>query len=369
MINEMMQSNENANVSFYIENIKKQSLLIFDFQSSNFDHFNDSALHYIFDKYDNPRKTENGLQSFRTYKELPRPVDDYSQILFKQIQEKLERLSREELVQNLKKTNEELQAKKKELDVINSNLKDIIQDQTKELQNLLNQKTNFIVQLGHDLGTPLNPILNLIPIIQNSIEDEKLKEMLDIVKNNSKKLLNIVKKTVKYSRITSNEFQPTLEKVHVIDAINHILSNINENSSNNFSIENQIDQDLIIYTDKQYFEEIFDELIGNAIKFSPNGGTVVINASIENQKVIFSIQDQGIGINSNHLDIIFDEFYKIDESRHDLNSNGLGLTIIRIIIEKLGDSIWAESTGEGKGSTFYFTMPLFKEDKIENNNG
>ncbi|MDY6964441.1 MAG: PAS domain S-box protein [Halobacteriota archaeon] len=108
----------------------------------------------------------------------------------------------------------------------------------------------------------------------------------------------------------------------------------------------------------KYGKEIIDNLISNAVKYSyEGGGTITINSKNCDDFVIVSVKDTGVGMAGEELSQIFDEFYKADASRHDLDSSGLGLSICKRIVEKQGGKIWAESSGEGKGSTFYFTIP------------
>jgi len=110
-------------------------------------------------------------------------------------------------------------------------------------------------------------------------------------------------------------------------------------------------------------KELFDNLISNAVKYSqPDGVTITLDAQKKDDNIIVSIKDTGIGLESNQIEHVFDEFYKVDYSRHDLQSTGLGLSICKRIVEKHGGRIWVESQGKGKGSTFYFTLktPLKK---------
>jgi len=107
--------------------------------------------------------------------------------------------------------------------------------------------------------------------------------------------------------------------------------------------------------------ELLNNLITNSIKYTPDiGGKITIDAKVERDMVTVSVKDMGIGINKAELDQIFDEFFKVDVSRHDLDSSGLGLSICKRIVEIHGGKIWVESPGEGKGATFYFTLKTGK---------
>jgi signal transduction histidine kinase len=125
----------------------------------------------------------------------------------------------------------------------------------------------------------------------------------------------------------------------------------------NITIENKVKENIVVKADKLYLEEVFDNLLSNALKFTQENGMISIDAEKYNDVITISVKDNGIGINKNQLGNIFKEFFKVDESRHDLDSSGLGLSICKRIVEKHGGRIWAESSGLKKGSTFYFTIP------------
>ena len=120
-------------------------------------------------------------------------------------------------------------------------------------------------------------------------------------------------------------------------------------SQNNLNIYNEIDHDIIVKADDIQLKEVFDNFISNSIKYSINGGHVTIFAMEDNNIVTISIQDAGSGLTKENINNIFDEFYKADDSRHDLKSSGLGLSICKKIIQKHGGEIWASGIGQGKG--------------------
>jgi len=120
----------------------------------------------------------------------------------------------------------------------------------------------------------------------------------------------------------------------------------------------------MVKADKLRFRELFENLASNAIKYTPKGGeTVTIDAKKEKKHVEVSVKDTGIGMNKRQIKRVFDEFYKADRSRHELESSGLGLSICKRIVEKHGGKIWVESKGLGKGSTFYFTLESGEMEK------
>ena len=252
-----------------------------------------------------------------------------------------------------------LQAAHKELEVLNKRLEQKVNTQTKALEKLLEQQTALIVHLGHDLGTPLGPILNLVPVIENAVSDGKVKEMLLILKRNALVLNNVVKKTVKYARFTSSDFIPELSNISVNDLLSQVIKDLRgEIDEKNIVVENAIDPTLLITTDENVVYDIFYELLSNAVRFSKDKDVISINDNVSIDGIVFSVKDNGTGLSDEHIGKVFEPFYKTDTSRHDIQGNGLGLTITRCMVDTLGGRIWVESPGLGKGSTFYFLLPV-----------
>jgi len=259
----------------------------------------------------------------------------------------------------LKKTRFELEKAYEKLQDLNNSLEDRVKKQTEELKTLLDQRTYFITQLGHDLGTPLSPMINLLPLVEQQEENEKLKDMLSVVMRNCILLNTLVKKTRKYSAITSTCINKGFDKLNVFSIVENLVKEKEEYFKNSsILVENQIDKDLNLQVDMAYLNDIFDELLSNAARYSPDGGTIILNSKIDGTSIIFSVKDSGIGLSSDQLPYVFDEFYKADKSRHDLNSHGLGLAIMKHMVHGFGGKVWVESDGPEKGSTFYFTLPL-----------
>jgi len=257
-----------------------------------------------------------------------------------------------------KKSEIALQQAHHELQELNAHLEDRVHQQTKELEHLLHQKTSFIVQLGHDLRTPLSPINNLIPLIGKRGVDEKMKEMVEVVSENVHVLNEVVRKTVKFAEVTSSDFVPSCHNVNGAEVLKEVLQQRDDDIlQTNVHVENKVDSDVFVNSDKKYLADVFEELLVNALTFSSDGDVVVLDADEKDDMIIFSVKDNGVGLSAQQLDHVFDEFYKADESRHELKNHGLGLTIAKIIVEKLGGSIWVESDGLGKGSTFSFSLP------------
>ena len=258
-----------------------------------------------------------------------------------------------------KKRENELKEVHKKLLTMNRGLEEKVNERTAEIQQILRQKENFINQLSHDLRGPLTPVVNLLPILENTEDDPKSKELIGIIRRNIDYIKNLVVKTLDLARLNNPKIVFDLEDVNLREeAENSIKDHQIMYNGKDFTIENKIDENIFVKADKLQLSEVFKNLINNAAKYSSIGSPIAIDADDGGDFVTVSIMDSGAGMNEEQLSHIFDEFYKADKSRHDFYSTGLGLSICKCIVEKHGGQIWAESPGLGKGSTIYFTIPI-----------
>jgi signal transduction histidine kinase len=255
-------------------------------------------------------------------------------------------------------TNEELNETKDELEVLNTDLEKKVEERTAEIEKLLKQKDDFIGQLSHDLKSPLTPLVGLLPAIENEEKDPKLKELLQVVNRNVLYMRDLVIKTLKLEKLNLPNFKLVFEPFNLYDMVENTIQNkefyIREK---NLDVKINIDKKIMTYGDKLQLDELFDNLLINAIKFTPEKGYIVLDAEENHDFIKISIKDSGIGMTAEEIENVFVEFYKVDPSRHDLESSGLGLPICKRIVEKHGGKIWVESAGHGMGSTFSFTIP------------
>jgi len=253
----------------------------------------------------------------------------------------------------------ELQDAHELLYTINKDLERKVKQRTAQIEQLIKQKDDFINQLGHDLKTPLTPMMVLLPLLKEKVTSEKDNELFDVVIRNVFFMKDLVNKTVDLAKLNSDKIEFAMEPVNLFDLIEMLVKNNQVLfEKNHIRCINEIQHPFMVHADPLRLNEVFNNLITNAIKdSSKDGGSIILSADEDDTMVTVSIQDTGIGMSEQEIKNIFDEFYKADESRHDLDSSGLGLTITKKIIEKHGGTIWAESEGKGKGSTFFFTLP------------
>ena len=283
-------------------------------------------------------------------------LEEYSKNLEKLVAERTKEL--EEKTKHLEQINQDLLVARKKLNSLNKNLEKRVQERTKEVEKLLKQKDEFITQLGHDLKNPLGPLINLIPLLEENETDATKKEMLTVLHRNAYYMKNLVVKTLELAVLNSPNTKFSIEILNLFKEVDQIIQNkkiLFEESDT--TISNNIDHNLLIKADRLRFEELLTNIFENSTKYCQENCRITINAEQANNDVIISITDNGIGMTKEQIEQIFDEFYKADYARHDIQNTGLGMSISKRIVEKQGGHIWVESPGPGKGITVFFTIP------------
>ena len=233
-----------------------------------------------------------------------------------------------------------------------------IQDYNEILKNLLQQKDEFIGQLGHDLKNPLQPLVGLLPMLIEKEKDPKIKEDLELINKNAQYMRELIFKTLQLAKLRSSNIKFDFEDLNLSEQVNDVIDTEKLNlKEHKIEIENKIDEKTIVNADKLRISEVFKNLITNAVKYTPeDGGKITIDAKKEDKFVTVSVQDTGMGMTKDQIKKVFDEFYKAKADTGDYQSSGLGLAICKRIVEKHGGKIWVESPGPKMGSTFFFTV-------------
>jgi signal transduction histidine kinase len=169
----------------------------------------------------------------------------------------------------------------------------------------------------------------------------------------------LVEKTLSLARLNSSAVQFDMEPIDLLTESRNIVASMGPIlAENQLHVENNIAKPTVVLADQIHLREVFHNIISNATKHTPPGGTISISAFVGEQGMIHvAITDTGCGMNADQLDRIFLEFHKADESRHDRGSTGLGLSICQCIIRRHGGRIWATSPGIEEGTTITFTLP------------
>ncbi|TVR74386.1 MAG: response regulator [Marinilabiliales bacterium] len=237
-------------------------------------------------------------------------------------------------------------------------------------------KSAFLANMSHEIRTPMNAIIGFSKLLStHQSPDTDNSEYIEIIKNTGNTLLNLIDDIIDFARIESGEVQVSKTACD----INRIMKELH------YSFEKERLTDvgpcisfavnipdgtgnLTILTDDNRFRQIFSNLLSNALKFTKKG-KVEFGYTVKEKDIVFYVSDTGIGIPEDKHHVIFDRFRRLDAgSNRKTGGTGLGLAITRNLVSLLGGRIWLESA-EGKGSTFYFTLPLHRvENTADQNN-
>jgi two-component system phosphate regulon sensor histidine kinase PhoR len=235
----------------------------------------------------------------------------------------------------------------------------LFQDLTRRRQ-IENMRRDFISNVSHELRTPLAALKALTEtLLGGALEDPPAtRRFLEQMETEVDSLSLMINELLELSRIESGRVPLNLLPTRPIDIIQPAIERLQLQADRNaltLAIDCHADLPAVL-ADGSRVQQVLVNLVHNAIKFSSAGGKVTASASHQGQFVQFTVSDTGIGIAPEDLPRIFERFYKVDRSRAS-SGTGLGLAIARHLVEAHGGRIWAESE-PGKGSTFYFTIPL-----------
>ncbi len=193
---------------------------------------------------------------------------------------------------------------------------------------------------------------------------------LGMAEKNINRLTNILNDLLDLSRIESGKVGMKIEELDLRDPIDFVLSSLKTQADAKLiRLEGDVPKDLpFVYGDREKVGQILTNLVGNALKFTPEGGAVTVSAGVSDtvrNAVGVSIHDTGIGIPADQLEKIFEKFHQVESPlHHSASGTGLGLAVTKGLVEAHQGHIWVESE-VGKGSTFTFTLPLSKGEKRE----
>ncbi len=241
----------------------------------------------------------------------------------------------------------------------------------KELRKIDDIKSEFVSVASHELRTPLAAIKNAVQLILSRKAgeiNENQAKFLSMAERNINRLTNILNNLLDLSRIESGKIDIKFEELDIRAPIEFVVASLKPQTDGK-SIELRTDlweQLPSVYGDREKVEQILTNLLGNAIKFTPEGGKIIVSAmplDPQERKLAISVRDTGIGIPGDQLEKIFDKFHQVEGSLHrSAGGTGLGLAITRGLVEANYGTIRAESE-VGKGSTFTFTLPLSKGER------
>jgi ligand-binding sensor domain-containing protein/signal transduction histidine kinase len=259
---------------------------------------------------------------------------------------------------------------KRDKEILQTNINEKTQelvDKNEELQIINLEKDKLLSIIAHDLRGPFNGFLGLSEILAHNFKELSEDEISDIAINlnsSAQNLYNLLENLLQWSRMrqTSYPFNPSAKSLNSLVEDNMAIL-LQTAGSKNINLQHSVPTNVEVYVDVNMFQTIIRNLVSNAIKFTPQGGEVILIAQKLNEnEVTVSVRDTGIGMSKEVIDNLFRLNTRSNRPGTDGEpSSGLGLIICKEFVEKHGGKIWAESD-EGKGSLFSFTVPVNKSN-------
>jgi len=230
-----------------------------------------------------------------------------------------------------------------------------------ELQKLNLDKDRFMSILGHDLRGPVNSIVGLLNILVEEMRNMSMKEIneaVEITYQSAKKTSKLLDDVLLWATAKSGKMRFNLQKINFKENSRAVVELLQfAADSKNIRIDLSCDEALEVFADKNMLDTVVRNLISNAIKFTPEGGKIIVEVQKDHEKTIVSITDNGVGINAEDIEKIFDKaqlFTSIGTNEE--KGSGFGLKLCQEFVEKHDGKIWVESV-IGVGTTFYFSLP------------
>ncbi len=275
------------------------------------------------------------------------------------------------------RTEEEIRTLNEKLKYYAAELEQRVAERTAELEIAKKRaeeadriKSAFLATMSHELRTPLNSIIGFTGILLQGLAgplNEEQTKQLRMVQTSARHLLNLINDVLDISKIESGQLEIGHELVDMRQVIEKVVQSVTPMAEKKgLALKVDIAPEVgEIISDRRRVEQIFLNLLNNAIKFTDQG-EVRVESRVSENLVVTSVSDTGIGINPEDMDKLFTPFYQIDTGlTRQYEGTGLGLSICKRLVELLGGEIWVESEGKGRGSTFRFTLPQSRKRERE----
>lgn len=247
-----------------------------------------------------------------------------------------------------------------------------------EQQRIDSERRMFVSNVSHELRTPLTSVRSYVDALaEGAIDDpEMAQNFLGVVQDETQRMIRMINDLLSLSRLDQGTMDVRLEVVNLNSLFNFVLNRFDmiiesdakntDTPNKNYNIQREFtNEDVWVEFDPDKFTQVLDNIMNNAVKYSPDGGIITARLIKTKTRAILSISDQGLGIPRKDLDSIFNRFFRVDKSRSRAQGGtGLGLAISKEVVERFNGRIWVDSV-ENRGSTFYISLAYVDDDVIE----
>lgn len=239
--------------------------------------------------------------------------------------------------------------------------KTILAHKNQELVEANLFKTKLLGIAAHDLKNPLGNIVGASKLVLSELPKESEHyEWLWIIEQSASRMSSLITELLESAAASLGVLQLSLSTFNVVETLDEVCElNISAIQRKNQKLDMHFKEEIIISGDRTKLSQVFDNIISNAIKYSPKGTTILIDLSADATKTRLKVKDEGQGLSQDDISKLFGQFQKLSSIPTDgESSTGLGLNIVKQIVELHKGKIWAESEGKGKGTTFYVELPI-----------
>ena len=235
----------------------------------------------------------------------------------------------------------------------------------KYAENAIHTKSLFLSNMSHEIRTPLNAIVGFSSLLIDTVETtDEQKEYADIIQTNSELLLQLISDVLDVSRLESGKLLFKYEWCELVNHCQNMITLTRKNRTRDIDVRLQMPKEpYMLYTDPLRLQQVIINLLNNALKFTPDGGSITLDYEIdeEDQCMLFSVTDTGAGIPEDKQELVFQRFEKLNEF---VQGTGLGLAICKLTIQRMGGDIWIDKNYKN-GARFVFSHPIKKRESEE----
>lgn len=229
-----------------------------------------------------------------------------------------------------------------------------------QIERLETVRQEFLSNISHELRTPLTSILAFVETLEDGAldDEENNRHFLAVIRKNARRMHRLIDDILELSSIESGSVTLEPEQVNLCSFVEEIFTNLSTKTiKNRIKLTNRVLENTFVFADVVRLEQMLTNLIDNAVKFNVEGGNVAVSHSQNGGKDIISVSDTGEGISNEHLQRIFERFYRTDRARsREIGGTGLGLAIVKHLARLHGGEVSVNST-PGKGSVFLVELP------------
>ncbi|MBD1379836.1 cell wall metabolism sensor histidine kinase WalK [Metabacillus arenae] len=237
-----------------------------------------------------------------------------------------------------------------------------------EQEKIEQERREFVANVSHELRTPLTTMRSYLEALaEGAWKDKEIApQFLNVTQNETERMIRLVNDLLQLSKLDSTDYRLNKQWINFTGFFNKIIDRFEMTKKQHVTFNRQLpEQPLYVDIDTDKITQVLDNIISNALKYSPEGGEVTFKIDILKEHLQISVQDQGVGIPQDSVKKIFERFYRVDKARtRKLGGTGLGLAIAKEMIHAHEGDIWASSR-EGRGTTIYFTIPYTEDQEDE----